>query len=251
MTKHPDPQPEVEPIRLQKVLAAAGIASRRASEELIRAGRVSVDGSVVRELGTRVDPATAIVRVDGEIVLSRPDLTYLALHKPAGVLSAMSDPSGRPTISDYLPARAKGAFHVGRLDADTEGLLLVTTDGPLAHRLTHPSFGVRKTYLAEVEGVPTKTTIRALRAGPLIDDRPVAVDAVRVVETAGRRALVEVIVHEGRKHVVRRMLDDAELPVRRLVRTAIGDVRLGDLAPGKTRPLNRHEVSSLYRLVDM
>ncbi|HVU74495.1 MAG TPA: pseudouridine synthase [Mycobacteriales bacterium] len=246
-----DSRSEVEAVRLQKVLASAGIASRRASEELIRAGRVSVDGNVVRELGTRVDPSTAVVRVDGEIVLSRPDLTYLALHKPAGVLSAMSDPSGRPTIADLLPARARGAFHVGRLDADTEGLLLVTTDGPLAHRLTHPSFGVAKTYLADVEGIPSRATVRALRAGPLIDDRPVAVDGVRVVETAGRRALLEVVVHEGRKHVVRRMLADAGLPVRRLVRTAIGEVRLGELAPGRTRPLNRHEVSSLYRLVDL
>ena len=246
-----DSRAEIEPVRLQKVLAAAGIASRRASEELIRAGRVSVDGAVVRELGTRVDPARAVVRVDGEIVLSRPDLTYLALHKPAGVLSAMSDPSGRPTIADFVPARARGAFHVGRLDADTEGLLLLTTDGPLAHRLTHPSFGVRKTYLAEVDGVPSRSLLRTLRAGPLVDDRPVAVDGVRVVETAGRRALLEVVVHEGRKHVVRRMLADAELPVRRLVRTAIGDVRLGDLRPGRTRSLNRREVSSLYRLVDM
>src|SRR5690348_10044837 len=165
-----------EPIRLQKVLAAAGLGSRRACEELIAAGRVCVDGDVVTELGTRVDPERAVIHVDGRRVNVRPDLVYLALNKPRGVLSAMSDDRGRRTVADLVADRPERLFHVGRLDADTEGLLLLTNDGELAHRLMHPGFGVPKTYLATVPGPVPRTLGRRLREGVQLEDGPVRVD---------------------------------------------------------------------------
>jgi 23S rRNA pseudouridine2605 synthase len=235
---------------LQKVLAAAGIGSRRACEELIAAGRVSVDGQRVDRLGTRIDPATAVVTVDGERINVRDDLVYLALNKPRGVLSAMSDDRGRRTVGDLVADRPERLFHVGRLDADSEGLLLLTSDGELAHRLMHPRYGVAKTYLATVPGPVPRAVLRRLRSGVELEDGPVRVDAARIVQTAGDRAIVEVVLHEGRKHIVRRLLAEVGHPVQRLVRTAIGPVRLGGLRAGALRELKREELAALYRAAD-
>ncbi|MFZ5851229.1 MAG: pseudouridine synthase [Actinomycetota bacterium] len=237
--------------RLQKVLARLGVGSRRACEALIAAGRVEVDGEVVREQGRRVDPERCVIRVDGSRLVTRPDLVYLAVHKPRGVVSTMHDPQGRPDLAGLLGQRRERLFHVGRLDADTEGLLLLTNDGELAHRLSHPSFGVPKTYLAEVPGPVPRGIGRQLREGVELADGPVQVDRFRVVTGAGGRALVEVVVHEGRKHVVRRLLAEVGLPVVTLVRTRFGPVALGDLRPGRTRPLSRQEVADLFAAVDL
>jgi 23S rRNA pseudouridine2605 synthase len=237
-------------VRLQKVLAAAGIGSRRACEELIAAGRVSVDGQRVDRLGTRIDPATAVVTVDGERINVRDDLVYLALNKPRGVLSAMSDDRGRRTVGDLVADRPERLFHVGRLDADSEGLLLLTSDGELAHRLMHPRYGVAKTYLATVPGPVPRAVLRRLRSGVELEDGPVRVDAARIVQTSGDRAIVEVVLHEGRKHIVRRLLAEVGHPVQRLVRTAIGPVRLGGLRAGALRELKREELAALYRAAD-
>jgi 23S rRNA pseudouridine2605 synthase len=241
---------EQDGVRLQKVLAAAGVGSRRASEELIAAGRVAVDGVTVREMGTRVDPRTAVIHVDGARINVREDLVYLALNKPRGVLSAMSDSRGRQTVGDLVADRPERLFHVGRLDADTEGLLLLTNDGELAHRLMHPAFGVAKTYLATVPGPVPKDVGRQLRAGVELEDGLVQVDSFRVVQTQGGLAIVEVVLHEGRNHIVRRLLAQVGHPVQRLVRTSIGPVRLAAQRAGTLRELNRSELSSLYSLVD-
>ena len=232
------------------MLAAAGLGSRRACEELIATGRVSVDGVQVQEMGLRIDPATAIVHVDGERINVRDDLVYLALNKPRGVLSAMSDDRGRPTVGDLVAGRSERLFHVGRLDADSEGLLLLTNDGELAHRLMHPSFGVSKTYLATVPAPIARGVARQLRDGVELEDGPVRVDAFRVVQTSGGRAIVEVVLHEGRKHIVRRLLDAVGHPVQRLVRTSIGPVRLGGQRAGTVRELTRAELAGLHQLVD-
>ena len=244
------PEKQTEGIRLQKVLAAAGLGSRRACEELIAAGRVSVDGRVVREQGLRVDPATAEVSVDGSRVNVREDLVYLALNKPRGVLSTMSDPEGRPTVGDYVAERSQRLFHVGRLDAETEGLLLLTNDGDLAHRLTHPSFEVRKTYLAEVPAPIPRDLGRRLRAGIELEDGPVRVDSFKIVDMASGRAVVELVLHEGRKHVVRRLLAAVDHPVSRLSRTAVGPVLLGHQRQGTVRKLTQHEIGQLYSLLN-
>jgi 23S rRNA pseudouridine2605 synthase len=236
-------------IRLQKVLAAAGLGSRRACEELIADGRVTVDGEIA-ELGTRVDPETAVIHVDGDRVIVRDDLVYLALNKPRGVLSAMSDSRGRRTVGDLVGDRPERLFHVGRLDADSEGLLLLTNDGELAHRLMHPSFGVLKTYLATVPAPVGKQVGRRLRSGVLLEDGPAAVDSFRVVQTQGKLAIVEVVLHEGRKHIVRRLLADVGHPVSRLVRTRIGPVHLGGQRAGTVRPLTRSELADLHRLAE-
>jgi 23S rRNA pseudouridine2605 synthase len=240
---------EPDGIRLQKVLAAAGLGSRRASEELIAEGRVTIDGRVAA-LGARVDPLTAVIHVDGDRVTVRDDLVYLALNKPRGVLSAMSDSRGRRTIADLLGERPERLFHVGRLDADSEGLLLLTNDGDLAHRLMHPSFGVTKTYLATVPGPVAKQVGRQLRTGVTLEDGPVTVDAFRVVQTQGDQAIVEIVLHEGRKHIVRRLLAEVGHPVTRLVRTRIGPVHLGGQRAGTLRPLTRGELADLHRLAE-
>jgi 23S rRNA pseudouridine2605 synthase len=239
-----------EGIRLQKVLAAAGLGSRRACEVLIAAGRVSVDGVPVTEMGLRIDPLTAVVHVDGARINVRDDLVYLALNKPRGVLSAMSDTRGRRTVGDLVADRPERLFHVGRLDADSEGLLLLTSDGELAHRLMHPAFGVAKTYLATVPGPVRAAVGRRLRAGVDLEDGPVQVDGFRVVQSVANRAIVEVVLHEGRNHIVRRLLDAVGHPVERLVRTAIGPVRLGGQRAGTLRELTRGELAELHRLVD-
>jgi 23S rRNA pseudouridine2605 synthase len=240
-----------EGIRLQKVLAGAGVGSRRACEELIAAGRVSVDGEVVREQGRRVDPETVVVHVDGMRVTTASNRVYLALNKPKGMVSAMSDAEGRPTVGDLVADRRERLFHVGRLDADTEGLLLLTNDGELAHRLSHPSFNVPKTYLAQVIGPVQRDVGKRLRAGVLLEDGPVKVDSFRLIDSAGNKVLVEVVLHEGRKHIVRRLLAEVGHPVQSLVRTAVGPVQLGSQRPGRLRALTPQEVASLYAIVGM
>ncbi|MDP4690772.1 MAG: rRNA pseudouridine synthase [Candidatus Nanopelagicales bacterium] len=235
-----------EGIRLQKVLASAGIGSRRACEELIDAGRVSVDGRVVREQGMRVDPARSVIHVDGERVPTASDLIVLALNKPFGVLSTMNDEQGRPCVGDLVADRTERLFHVGRLDADTEGLLLLTNDGELAQRLTHPSHGVMKTYLATVPGIVKRDVGRRLREGIELEDGLASVDSFRVVQALPGRALVELTIHEGRKHVVRRLLEAVDHPVEQLVRTQVGPIPLGELRPGRLRAITGPELGSLY-----
>jgi len=234
--------------RLQKVLAAAGVGSRRTCEDLIAAGRVIVDGKPAT-LGDKVDPATAVIHVDGERIVTDDSRVYLEMNKPRGVVSTMDDERGRAALSDYLPPGDQRVFHVGRLDADSEGLLLLTNDGTLAHRLAHPSFGVAKTYLCEIPGPVPRAVGRRLLAGVELDDGPAKVDEFRLVDAEGKRALVEVVVHEGRKHIVRRMFAEVGHPVSRLVRTAIGPISLGALKPGRTRRLSGAEVSALFRAV--
>jgi 23S rRNA pseudouridine2605 synthase len=235
--------------RLQKVLAAAGLGSRRACEELIAAGRVTVDGRVAR-LGDKVDGSAAEIRVDGQRVIADPRLVYLAINKPRGVVSTMADEWGRAALVDYVGDLAQRVYHVGRLDADSEGLLLLTNDGTLAHRLMHPSYGVAKTYRCEVPGPVPRAVGRRLTAGVELEDGPARVDSFRVIDAVGNAALVELVLHEGRKHIVRRLLEEVGHPVTRLVRTAIGPIRLGDLRPGRTRRLSNAEVAALYGAVE-
>ena len=238
-------------VRLQKVLAAAGVGSRRHCEELIGEGRVEVDGEIVRRYGARVDPQHQIIRVDGMRIPSRQDLVYLALNKPAGVLTTMSDDRGRPTIADFLGDYPERLYHVGRLDYDTEGLMLLMNDGELAHRLAHPSYGVLKTYLADVPGPLPRDVGRRLLSGVELEDGVASADKFRVVEQAGSRALVELTLHEGRKHIVRRMLAEVGHPVSRLVRTHVGPIALGSQRPGTTRPLTTREIGELYAAVGL
>ncbi len=233
--------------RLQKVLAAAGVGSRRACEELIAAGRVEVDGQKVTELGIRIDPDRQIVHVDGSRVQLDTSRIYLAFNKPLNVLSTMHDEEGRPCVGDWVEMRKERLFHVGRLDADTEGLLLMTNDGELANRLQHPSYGVPKTYVAVVPGPVPRTLGRQLRDGVELEDGMAAVDSFKVVDSRPGWAMVEVVLHEGRKHIVRRMLEATGHPVESLVRTDVGPVQLGELRPGKLRPLSSQEIAGLYK----
>lgn len=244
-------EPLAEGVRLQKVLAGAGVGSRRACELLIAEGRVSIDGIGVAELGSRVDPATAIVRVDGRRVNLRSDLAYLVLNKPRGMVTAMSDPHGRPNVGDLVKDRPERLFHVGRLDAETEGLLILTNDGDFAHRLAHPSHGVVKTYIAEVASPVERSVGVRLRQGVELEDGPARVDDFRIVQAAPKRTLVELSLHDGRNHIVRRLLDAVGHPVNRLVRVAVGPVRLGDQRPGTLRELTGTELGALYRQVGL
>jgi len=235
-------------VRLQKVLAGAGLGSRRACEQMIAQGRVRVDGELVRDQGVRVDPATAQVEVDGMLLQLDTSKVYLAMNKPRGYLSAMSDAEGRLTLADILDDRTEQGvrlFHVGRLDVDTEGLILLTNDGDLAHRLQHPSFEVPRTYVAEVNGPVERGIGKQLRDGVELEDGIARADSFRLVDSLPGKAFVEIVLHEGRKHVVRRMLEEVGYPVIRLARTAIGPIQLGDLRPGVTRSLTREEVSQL------
>jgi pseudouridine synthase len=233
--------------RLQRSLARAGFGSRRSCEELIAGGRVEVDGRVAT-LGDRIDPTVARVRVDGVEVHLDPAVRYLALHKPPGVVTTMRDPQGRPDIRSLLPPDAAGVVPVGRLDRDSEGLLLLTNDGDLANRLTHPRFGVEKEYLAEVEGAPGAAHLARLRRGVALEDglaRPVAVS---IVDRHGERAALRVVMTEGRKREVRRMLHEVGLPVVRLIRTRIGPITLGGQPPGELRALTPEEIQALSRV---
>lgn len=241
-------------VRLQKVLAAAGVASRRGAEELIAAGRVEVDGEIVTEQGLRINPDTAVIRVDGARVVIDEDRQYLALNKPKGWQSTMSDDQGRPCVGDIVAERVMAGqrlFHVGRLDADTEGLLLLTNDGELAHRLMHPSFEVPKTYLATVRGEVPRSLGRTLKAGVELEDGPVAVDAFTVVDVNEGQSLVRITLHEGRNRIVRRLLEEVGFPVLALVRTHIGAVALGEQRPGSLRVLGNKEIGELYKAVGL
>jgi 23S rRNA pseudouridine2605 synthase len=237
-------------VRLQKLLAQSGVASRRKCEELMLAGEVEVDGEVVTRLGTKVDPRTAVVRVSGRRLPPVSPHAYLVLNKPRGVVSTMSDPEGRRTLTDVLEERAPEygrLFHVGRLDTDTSGLLLLTNDGDFAHRMAHPSYEVDKTYVAEVEGDLRKPVVAQLLAGVTLDDGPVNVTAARIVARGpgGRGTIVELVIHEGRNRIVRRLLDHVGHPVRQLTRTAFGPVSLGQLKAGEVRELTNDELGDL------
>ncbi len=224
-------------VRLQKVLAQSGVASRRACEALMAAGHVEADGAVVTQLGAKVDPETAVIRVDGRRVPVAQAHVYLVANKPRGVVSSMADEQGRQDLRSLLGRRPERLFHVGRLDTDTTGLIVLTNDGEFAHRLAHPSYQLTKTYVAEVEGV-VKPKVRAqVLAGVTLDDGPLTVDAFKVVSSHGDRSMVEVVLHEGRNRIVRRLLDTVGHPVLRLSRTAIGPIRLGDLMAGDVRDL--------------
>jgi 23S rRNA pseudouridine2605 synthase len=235
--------------RLQRLLARAGYGSRRACEELIVDGRVTLNGNVAR-LGDRGDPSKDEVRVDGLKVNLDPNVKYFAVHKPAGVVTTMHDPQGRPDIRAYLSTDGPRVFPVGRLDRDTEGLLLLMNDGDLANGLTHPRFGVEKEYLAEVEGLPTPKHVGLLRRGVDLDDGPASAANAWVAGRSGDRGAIRVVMTEGRKREVRRLLAAVGLPVVRLVRVRIGPVRLGTLGPGERRELTLDEVVALRRVVD-
>jgi 23S rRNA pseudouridine2605 synthase len=247
--------PDNEGIRLQKVLANAGLASRRVAEDMINEGRVEVNGKLVVEQGMRVDPEHDVIRVDGSRVPPPRRHLYLVLNKPRGVVSTMDDPEGRRTLADLLVGKVPGRrsandrlFHVGRLDTDTEGLLILTNDGDFAHRLAHPSFQVPKTYLAEVEGLVSPHTLKRLRAGVTLDDGPVKPSAVKIMSAVGDKTLVKITLTEGRNRIVRRTMDSVGHPVRRLSRTGIGPVRLGTLKVGEFRELSRDELGELLDL---
>ncbi len=232
--------------RLQRALARAGFGSRRGCEDLIFQGRVSVNGTIAT-LGDKVDPATARVAVDGLTVNLDPTIRYYALNKPVGVVTTMDDPQGRADMRGLVPPEGPRVFPVGRLDRDSEGLLLLTNDGELANRLMHPRHGVEKEYLAEVEGTPTAKHMVKIREGVELDDGPARAKAARVVASARGKGAIRLVMTEGRKREVRRLLHAVGLPVTRLVRLRVGSVRLGRLAPGEYRELSREELQALGR----
>lgn len=242
---------ETQGVRLQKVLAQAGIASRRASEELIVEGRVEVNGSIVTELGTRVDPEKDTIRVDGSRIPAARHHVYLVLNKPRGVISTMEDPEGRRTLADFVPPRTSRLFHVGRLDTQTEGLIVLTNDGEFANRLAHPSYEVPKTYLVDAAGSMDNRTIKRLEKGVTLEDGPVKPDRVKLVSRTETRTLLRITLHEGRNRIVRRMMDAVGHPVDRLSRVAIGPIMLGQLPIGETRELTRDELGKLLDMVGM
>lgn len=247
-----DDKPKGE--RLQKVLAKAGVASRRHAEILIDAGRVEVNGNVIIKQGVKVNPAVDVIRVDGVRVNVNEDQEYFILNKPRGMQSTMSDDLGRPCVGDVVSekvASGQRLFHVGRLDADTEGLLILTNDGELANRLMHPKYEVKKTYLATVLGEADNKLVRQLKEGIELEDGLAKADFVQVVDKNQGFSLARVELHEGRKHIVRRLLKEAGYPVQRLVRTKLHTVQLGDMKPGGLRALNSNELTSLYKAVGM
>ena len=239
-------------IRLQKILADAGIASRRASEQMILDGRVSVDGSQIFELGSKFDPEISKVEVDGEAIKSSKTKTYLAFYKPRGVISTMSDPEDRPNLGDFFKTRNERLFHVGRLDRESEGLILLTNDGDLTHRATHPSYGMVKKYLIEIEGLFTKENVDSLLKGVILEDglaRALEINVVR--EVNNKHHWVEVSIHEGRFHIVRRMFESLEIEVIRLIRTDFGPISIGETKEGRWRVLNTIEIDNLFTLLKL
>lgn len=244
----PHPSSHPAPERLQKILARAGFGSRRAAEALIAAGRVTVDG-VVATLGTRADAAAQRIAVDGTPVRARPTELTLALHKPAGYVVTAQDEQGRATVYDLLSGAPPNLRYVGRLDQQTEGLLLFTTDGELAHRLTHPRWGVAKVYEATVAGQPSAAALEQLRRGVALEDGPTAPAYVESVRSSPERSVVRIAIHEGRNRQVRRMFEAIGWPATRLVRTAFGPIALGGLARGEVRELTRAELRALRAAV--
>ncbi|MBG6224666.1 pseudouridine synthase [Arthrobacter sp. CAN_A2] len=242
-----------EGVRLQKVMALAGVASRRVCEEMILDGRVEVDGTVVTELGVRVVPEQVAIHVDGIRLQLDENLKYYVFNKPRGVVSTMEDPEGRPCISDFLKNKNKNErlFHVGRLDAETEGLLLLTNDGELTNRLTHPSYEVPKTYLVQVRGPMAQGVGTQMKAGIELEDGVAKVDSFKLVDSTPGHILVEVVLHSGRNRVVRRLFDAVGHPVERLVRTQLGPIRVGDQRQGSIRVLGRQEVGHLLASVGL
>ena len=234
----------MESQRIQKVLAQAGFGSRRACDDLVAAGRVRVNG-VIAELGTRVDPTQDRIEVDGQRVETGTELVVIALNKPWGVVTTMSDDRGRPCVGDLFRGHPQRLFHVGRLDEETEGLLLLTNDGDLAHRLMHPSHGVPKTYVATVRGRVRPEVVRALLAGVTLEDGPASADEVVLKSAADRSSVLEIVIHEGRKRIVRRMCKAVGHPVEQLLRTHIGSLGLGSLGVGEWRTLNSAEIAKL------
>ena len=239
-------------VRLQKILADAGIASRRASEAMILEGRVSVDGSQIFELGMKFDPEISKVEVDGEAIKQSKTKTYLAFYKPRGVISTMSDPDGRSNLGDYFKTRNERLFHVGRLDKDSEGLILLTNDGAFTHRATHPSYGMIKKYLLEIEGPFSKENVETLLKGVLLEDGMARALEVKVIrEINPKHRWVEVSIHEGRFHIIRRMFEFLEIEVLRLIRTDFGPISMGDTKEGRWRSLNSVELENLFKALKL
>lgn len=235
--------------RLNKIIADAGIASRRAADQLILEGRVTIDGQVIIELGGKYDPEINEVKVDGESLFISKSKTYLAFHKPAGIISTMSDPEGRPNLGDYFKDRKDRLYHVGRLDKDSEGIILLTNDGDLAHRATHPSYGLEKRYLVEIEGEFNKQMSDQLLQGVRLED-----GLARAMKVVHARAIskshhwVEITIHEGRYHIIRRLIESLGLKVLRLVRLDFGPINLGDMKAGRHRVLNSRELANLFKI---
>ncbi len=242
-----DPQGE----RLQKVMAHAGVGSRRLCENLIEQGRVSVDGQVITRLGVRVDPAKVAIHVDGMPIQIDESKLTVALYKPPGVVSTMEDDMGRPGLAQYVADVPSRLYHVGRLDQDTEGLILLSNDGELTHRLTHPSYEVPKTYIARVEGSVTRGLGRALTKGTTLEDGPIKVDTFVLREAALRNSIVEITLHSGRNRIVRRIMEEVGHPVMELVRTKFATIEVGHLKPGRTRAIAGSELSALMHSVGM
>ena len=238
--------------RLNKIIADAGIASRRAADQLILDGRVSVDGEIIIELGGKYDPEINDVKVDGESLKINKSKTYLAFHKPAGIISTMSDPEGRANLGDYFKDRNDRLYHVGRLDKDSEGLILLTNDGDLAHRATHPSYGLEKRYLVEVEGEFNKQLSDQLLQGVRLEDGLArAIKVVHVRAVSKNHHWVEITIHEGRYHIIRRLIESLGTKVLRLIRLEFGPIALGDMKVGRHRVLNSQEMTNLFNLLSI
>jgi 23S rRNA pseudouridine2605 synthase len=238
--------------RLNKIIADAGIASRRAADQLILEGRVSVDGEVITELGNKFDPEICDIKVDGESLSISKSKTYLAFHKPAGVISTMSDPEGRSNLGDFFKDRKDRLYHVGRLDKDSEGLILLTNDGELAHRATHPSYGLEKRYLVEIEGEFNKQLSDQLLQGVRLEDGLArAVKVIHARAVSRNHHWVEITIHEGRYHIIRRLIESLGLKVLRLIRLDFGPISLGDMKPGRHRVLNSQEMTNLSTLLKL
>ena len=239
-------------VRLHKVLADAGVASRRGSEALIAEGRVSVDGVQISEMGMKINPEISKVEVDGEPIRQNKSKTYLAFHKPAGVISTMSDPEGRPNLGDYFKTRNERLFHVGRLDKESEGLILLTNDGDLAHRATHPSYGLIKKYVVEVEGTISKELIATLLKGVELEDGLArALDVSVLREVSAKHYWLEVSIHEGRVHIVRRMFEALGVEVIRLIRSDFGPIGLDETKEGRWRALSKVEIDKLFTVLKL
>jgi 23S rRNA pseudouridine2605 synthase len=241
---------ETEGIRLQKVLAQAGLGSRRACEDLIEQGRVSVNGVVVDSQGKRVDPASDLIEVDGEKISKGFTAVVLMMNKPVGVVTTMKKTDDRVTVGEFVEGRKERLFHVGRLDQETEGLLLLTNDGALGHGLTHPSIGVAKVYLARIRGQIKPQQLAQFTKGMELSDGFARASSAKLIASSPADCLVEITIHEGRNRIVRRMIEELDLELLQLIRTQFGPIKLGEMKPGKSRILSDVEVSSLYRVIE-